>query len=59
MSMAADYSNPLPQCDGPKLRPFPNCKDIKFVRLLGDVEAEGHSHVFEVSIGSNSYALKW
>lgn len=59
MSIVPDYSKPLPQSEGPKLHPFRDRKSvIKFVRLLSDVESEGHAHVFKVSIGPRSYALK-
>ncbi|KAI4212012.1 MAG: hypothetical protein LQ351_005194 [Letrouitia transgressa] len=50
---------PLPWCQGPKLKPFPNRKtDVEFVSLLSDPESNGQSHVFEVKIASGSYALK-
>ena len=54
----------LPQCQGPKLRPFPHSSaPIEFLRLISANNTEttpsgGHSHVFEVSIHSQLYALK-
>ncbi len=49
----------LPQFDGPKLHPFSDGdSDVQFVRLLSDNEKVGHSHVFEVIIKSQYYALK-
>ncbi len=59
MSALPHYTEPLPQCEGPKLRPFKDHhRAIKFLRLLSDIKSEGHAHVFEVSIGSKKYALK-
>ncbi|KAL9098861.1 MAG: hypothetical protein Q9163_005554 [Psora crenata] len=60
---------PLPQCEGPKLHPFPPGNDsIDFIRVLGydqnpnDLEEMNepgiHSNVFEVCIRSKRYALK-
>ncbi len=50
---------PLPQCDGPKLHPFADDKaSLEFVRLLSDPTLDADAHVFEVSIGGQSYALK-
>lgn len=69
--MPPSYDEPLPQCMGPKLHPFNGrVADIKFVRLLSsNVEessniedssngSRGQSHVFEVTIASQPYALK-
>ena len=60
-----NYDGPLPQCKGPKLKPFPRRKSkVYFIRLLSDsapagsLKSGGHSHVFEVSIGRETYALK-
>ncbi len=59
MSVLPKFNRPLPQTDGPKLHPFPGRKKpINFVRALSDINADGQSHVFEVSIGSKKYALK-
>ena len=53
------YNEPLPQCEGPKLRPFDDPKPaVTFRRLLSDKDSEGHAHVFEAAIGSTAYALK-
>ncbi|KAG8533637.1 uncharacterized protein KY384_001378 [Bacidia gigantensis] len=54
-------NNALPDCDGPQLRPFTSRKvGIKFQNLLGGETSGtgGHAHVFEVSIGGRTYALK-
>lgn len=60
-----NYDGPLPQCQGPKLKPFPHRKSkVDFIRLLSDsestggIESGGHAHVFEVSIEGETYALK-
>lgn len=60
-----NYDGPLPQCEGPKLNPFPHRKSkVDFIRLLSDTESTpsmesgGHAHVFEVSMGGETYALK-
>lgn len=48
---------PLPQCDGPKLKPFnfQGPQKIEFLEYLG----EGlHAHVFKVKILGHIYALK-
>ena len=53
------YKQPLPQCEGPKLRPFAkSTASLKFKRLLSDLNSEGQAHVFEASIGSTAYAVK-
>ena len=53
------YNEPLPTCEGPKLKPFHDQKAIvKFKRLLSDKDAEGHAHVFEATIGSLTFAIK-
>ena len=53
------YNQPLPQCEGPKLRPFAkSTATVKFKRLLSDLYSEGQAHVFEASIGSTAYAVK-
>ncbi|KAK3169301.1 hypothetical protein OEA41_008684 [Lepraria neglecta] len=53
------YNKPLPQCEGPKLRPFDTPKPaVTFRRLLSDKDSEGHTHVFEAAIESAAYALK-
>lgn len=53
------YDEPLPQCEGPKLRPFAkSTATLKFKRLLRDLYSEGQAHVFEASIGSTAYAIK-
>ena len=49
----------LPECAGPKLEQFPHCHlPVQFLRLLSDPETAAHSHVFEVKIGTDKYALK-
>ena len=59
MSESSDYAGPLPQCEGPQLHPFDEHKGtVKFLRLISNVNSEGHAHVFEVSIGTKRYALK-
>ena len=51
-----DDNVPLPQCEGPKLDPFPDSKStITFRRLIG---SGGHAYVFEATIDSTAYALK-
>lgn len=53
------YGEPLPQCEGPKLRPFDkSTATVKFKRLLSDPDSEGQAHVFEASIGATAYAIK-
>lgn len=53
------YDEPLPRCEGPKLRPFANSTaTLKFKRLLSDLYSDGQAHVFEASIGSTAYAIK-
>ena len=53
------YNEPLPQCEGLKLRPFCNPKPtVTFCRLLSDKDSEGHAHVFEAAIESIVYAIK-
>ena len=59
--MLPPYGEPLPQCDGPKLKPFKlPMPTPEFHRLISDSDAEGHAqaHVFEASIGSTAYAIK-
>ena len=48
---------PLPQCEGPKLKPFAfhGPQKIEFLEYLG---AGLHSHVFKVKILGSIYALK-
>ena len=66
MLPVSSYRQPLPQCEGPKLHPFPKDKvDVQFKRLLSNVQGTldssdqaGHAYVFEISIGSKTYALK-
>ena len=59
VDMARLAGRPLPDIKGPKLAPFALRKShIKFKRLISDVDAEGHGHVFEVQIHSKAYALK-
>ena len=59
MSESPDYTGPLPQCEGPQLHPFDEHKGtVKFLRLISDLNSEGHAHVFEVSMGRKKYALK-
>ncbi len=59
MIITPKYNEPLPQSEGPKLSPFHAPKaDLTFRRLLSDADAEGHAHVFEVSIEGTAYALK-
>jgi hypothetical protein len=60
-----NYDRHLPQCKGPKLNPFSHRKSkVDFIRLLSDskstgsTESGGHAHVFETSIGGETYALK-
>lgn len=51
--------NGLPTCAGPKLEQFKHCHlPVQLIRLLSDPEAAAHSHVFEVKIGAENYALK-
>ncbi|KAI4233602.1 MAG: hypothetical protein LQ349_004315 [Xanthoria aureola] len=58
-NLIATAKIPLPQCDGPKLHPFADDKaSLEFVRLLSDPTLDADAHVFEVSIGGQSYALK-
>jgi Kinetochore Sim4 complex subunit FTA2 len=48
---------PLPQCDGPKLKPF----DFKGPQKIGFLDHVGeglHAHVFKVEILAQIYALK-
>ncbi len=53
------YNQPLPQCEGPKLRPFDDPEPaVTFRRLLSDDDLDAHAYVFEVSIKSTVYALK-
>ena len=57
MSSTTDID--LPECDGPKLKPFTfRDRKIQFVRLLSDPEYSGHAHVFEALIDAKPYALK-
>ena len=61
MARLPNYNKQLPDCEGPKLRPFKNRKAaIGFHRLLSNEDSGtgGHAHVFEVSIRSKLYALK-
>ena len=65
MHKTSEHNEPLPQCEGAKLHPFRHCEaPIRFERLLSDttltnsVGNGGHAHVFEASIGSDTYALK-
>ena len=59
MSRFLNFNKALPRCQGPKLHPFPDRKAVvTFLRLLSEVDSKGHAHVFEVSIGSEHYALK-
>ena len=59
MAKLPKYTEPLPLCGAPKLHPFPKPKAaVTFKRLLSDIEAEGHAHVFEATIGSATYAIK-
>lgn len=48
---------PLPQCDGPKLKPFDfaGTQAIEFLEHIGEGT---HSHVFKVAIHKQTYALK-
>ena len=48
---------PLPQCDGPKLKPFDfqGPQNIEFLEYLGE---GSHSHVVKVKIQGRIYALK-
>ena len=56
---SAGLQRALPQCEGPKLQPFPDPKPVvKFHRLLSDKDADGHARVFEASINSTAYAVK-
>ena len=58
MAKLPKYTEPLPLVEGPKLHPFPKPKAVIFKRLLSDPESEGHTHVFEATIGSATYAIK-
>ena len=59
MSRFPNFNKALPRCQGPKLHPFHDRKAVvTFLRLLSEVDSKGHAHVFEVSIGSEYYALK-
>ena len=50
---------PLPLCDGPKLKPFAYTgAPVDFVDLLSADSPGEHSHVFEVVINSQHFALK-
>ncbi|KAL8654686.1 MAG: hypothetical protein Q9210_001353 [Variospora velana] len=54
-----DLNGLQPQCEGPKLPPFPNRKaTLKVIRRLSDPEHNGEAHVFEVTIARKAYALK-
>lgn len=53
------YRGPIPRVEGPKLDEFPyRGAAIDFRTLLSDPYAEGESHVFEVQMLGQSYALK-
>ncbi|KAL8963810.1 MAG: hypothetical protein Q9183_004937 [Haloplaca sp. 2 TL-2023] len=53
------YDNPLPPCEGAKLLPFQGrYAPLHFKRLISDPVRDQKSHVFEVTIGSDVYALK-
>ena len=53
------YKGPIPQCEGPKLDEFPHRRaKIDYRALLSDSDLSGQAHVFEVRIGSRTYALK-
>ena len=66
MEKTPNYDGALPQCEGPKLRPFPQrglkvifnslISDTQYV--AGHTDTGGHAHVFAVSIGGKEYALK-
>ena len=58
--MKPQYIEPLPPCDGPKLKPFHDPKAIvQFHRLISNKDTKGNcAHVFEVSIGGTKYVLK-
>ena len=53
-----NYDEPLPTCEGPKLKPFKTKGIVKFKRLLSDKDSDGHAHVFEASTGASSFAVK-
>lgn len=54
-----DLNGLQPQCEGPKLPPFPNRKaTLNVIRRLSDLEQDGQAHVFEVTIARKDYALK-
>ncbi|KAI8677856.1 hypothetical protein NCS55_00503800 [Fusarium keratoplasticum] len=51
--------NPLPECECPKLEPFPHdlaADDVEFLSLL-DVPS-AHASIFKIKIGEKFYALK-
>lgn len=59
MTAVPQYSEPLPHCEDPKLRPFHDSEpSVTFHRLLSDKDADGHAHVFEATIESTLYAVK-
>ena len=59
MTLLSNFNKALPRCEGPKLNPFHDRKAVvTFLRLLSEVDSKGHANVFEVSIGSEYYALK-
>ncbi|KAI1330261.1 kinetochore Sim4 complex subunit FTA2-domain-containing protein [Xylariaceae sp. FL0255] len=55
---------PIPPCEGPKLKAFKPCrKKIEFLQLLScdptsTESREGHGYVFDVRIGKDRFALK-
>lgn len=59
MPTIPQYTEPLPQCEGPKLHPFHDpTPAVVFHRLLSEKDSEGHAHIFEATIESEIYAVK-
>lgn len=54
-----ELADPLPRCDGPKLKFFGHhSSSFNFVSLLSSENPGQHGHVFEVVLDSQRYALK-
>lgn len=59
LAWSVDLNEPLPPTFGPKLGAFDlHDRSIEFIGLLSAEQPGRHSHVFEVVIGSEHYALK-
>lgn len=48
----------MPGLIGPKLEPFATQHDVQVIRCLSSKTPGKHSHVFEVEIAGERYALK-